>query len=388
MKRFKIKTAIIMTLSFLGFLFLALNSPSMEVREFDDNTELSQEQMVSYYKGKVIGIESEEVEDNYIRQVLKVRITEGRRVGESILVRHHSILDPDMSYRYSEEDSVVLSSMKNDKGEEIFNVFDYSRETGLFLVFAFFIIAILYFGRARGLGAILGLTFSIFVLIYYIVPNIVAGVNPVQVILVGVIIISGVSVFLAHGINRRTNVVWLSTVTTLLIAIFLSHFFIEITSLFGRGSDVAFSFQFGEYSYISLRGLFLAGLVIGVLGILTDVTSTQTAAIWEIKKANPDLSAKELYKRGTLVGREHIASLVNTLVLVYVGVSLPLFIIIMGVEHMPLWVILNSEPIAEEIVRAIIGSTSLILAVPISSFFASYFANILLEKEIEGKNEI
>ncbi len=372
MKNFKISTGAIIIFSLIGFFFLLLSSPNIEIEEPTNDI---QRESTSYYKGRVIDIESEEVKEEYITQEIKIEITEGEHLGENILVENKSMLDLDMSYMYEEGDSVILSSIE----EGVYHIVDYSRNKSVLLVFIIFILAILYFGRVRGLGAILGLTFSILVLIYYIVPNIVSGVNPVQVILIGVFIISGVSVFLAHGISKRTNVVWLSTVTTLLISILLSYFFIDMTSLFGRGSDVAFSFQFGEYSYISLRGLFLAGLMVGVLGILTDVTSTQTAAIWEIKDANPKLGVKELYRRGILVGREHIASLVNTLVLVYVGASLPLFIIIMGVEYMPLWVILNSEPIAEEIIRAIIGSISLILAVPISSFFASYFANKFYE---------
>ncbi len=375
MTKSKISSGIIIIFSLIAFFFLLIKSSNLETQSvFEDH---SYKEDISYYKGIVTEIEYERIEEDYITQEIKVEITSKERLGEIVSVSQEGILDLDMSHRYKRGDNIILSSIEG----EAFYIVDYSRNKGLFLLFILFIVAILYFGRIRGAGAILGLAFSVLVLIYYILPNILSGKSPVLVILIGVLVISGVSVFLAHGISKRTNVVYLSTMVTLIISILLSYFSIEIATLFGRGSDVAFSFQFGQYSDISLKGLFLAGLMIGILGILTDVTATQTAVIWEIKDANPKLTTKELYKKGLLVGREHIASLVNTLVLVYVGASFPLLIIITGADYMPLWVILNSEPIAEEIVRAIIGSISLILAVPISSFFASYFAVRLYEKK-------
>ena len=117
----------------------------------------------------------------------------------------------------------------------------------------------------------------------------------------------------------------------------------------------------------------LGGIIIGALGVLDDVTTGQTAAVDEIHKANPALGFKELYFRGLSVGHEHIASLVNTLALAYAGASLPLFLIFKVSNDIPFWVNLNSESIIEEVVRTFIGSSALILAVPISTFFAAYF---------------
>jgi uncharacterized membrane protein len=179
--------------------------------------------------------------------------------------------------------------------------------------------------------------------------------------------------FIAHGFNQRTKLSVLSTVLSLVLAVSLSYLFISLTQLFGLGQSDAFALQAGFLGNIDLRGLLLGGLIIALLGILDDVTTTQTAAIEELAKANPNLTKTELFLAGMSVGREHIASLINTLILVYVGASLPLFLLIVAATDQPLWVLLNSEYMAEEIVRALSGSVALILAVPISSVLAAGF---------------
>jgi uncharacterized membrane protein len=121
---------------------------------------------------------------------------------------------------------------------------------------------------------------------------------------------------------------------------------------------------------VNLRGLLLGGIVIGALGVLDDITTTQTAAINEIKRANPRMTRAQLYRSGLSIGREHIASLVNTLALAYAGASLPLLLLFWSDANAPWWVILNSESLVEEIVRTLVGSMTLTLAVPISTWFA------------------
>jgi uncharacterized membrane protein len=383
MRKDRIISFIIISISLVVFFFHVF-FPSGEKTEkkisLYDEQNFSYYEETSFYKGRVLKVEHEDIDYQSADQKLKVEILNNDFIGKEFLVDNRAVLDIDKSHIFKEGDDVLLTT--TDK--RTFYVGDHLRQNGLILALFIFIATILYFGRMRGIGAIFGLGFSFLVLIYYIIPRIISGEEIIKVTLIGILIISGVSIFLAHGISRKANVIWLSAVVTLLVAIFLSHFFVETTNLFGRGSDVDFSFSFGEYSHISLKGLLFAGLVIGVFGVITDVVSTQTAAIWQIKRANPNLGRKELYQRGILVGREHIASLVNTLILVYVGASLPLFIIVMGIEHTPLWVMINGEIIAEEVIRAITGSVSLILGVPISSFFASYFVSKQKEEALEN----
>jgi uncharacterized membrane protein len=177
--------------------------------------------------------------------------------------------------------------------------------------------------------------------------------------------------FLAHGFNKQTTLAFGSTLITLIGAAILSVIFVSLTRLTGAGTEEAFYLQFGSLEKLNLQGLLLGGIMIGVLGVLDDITTGQTAAVYEIHKADPKLKLADLYKRGINVGKEHIASLVNTLVLAYAGASLPLFLIFNLNDSIPLWVNLNSEFIIEEIIRTLVGSTALVLAVPISTFIAA-----------------
>lgn len=138
--------------------------------------------------------------------------------------------------------------------------------------------------------------------------------------------------------------------------------------LFGFGSEDALVLAYGQFSGLNFQGLLLAGILIGALGVLDDITTTQIAAIDEIYKANPAMTRKELKKRSMSVGREHITSLVNTIALAYVGVSLPL-LLMFTVSSVPFWTLINSELVVEELARTLIGSAALILAVSISTYF-------------------
>ncbi len=336
------------------------------------------ENQEEFIRAKVINIVDEGgemIEGGYLltTQLIKARITKGEDKGKIINFNNEGIKELDRLKQLENNQKIVLLKLTREDNSVEYFLHDYDRSSSLIIVLIFFIALILYFGRKRGLGSILGLIFSIVVLILYIAPAIVAGQNPLQITLIGSFLIATGSLFLAHGFNRQTLLTWLSTIITLSIAIFLSHIFTNVSYLYGLGSEEALYLQFGQYAHINLRGLLLAGIVIGTLGILDDVTATQTAVIWELKKTNPNLKFKELYQKSLKVGREHIASLVNTLALAYAGAALPLFIILYVNKSVPLWLKINSEPIAEEIVRTIVGSSALILAVPIASALASYF---------------
>jgi uncharacterized membrane protein len=185
--------------------------------------------------------------------------------------------------------------------------------------------------------------------------------------------IAVISLYLAHGFSKRTSIAVASTVIAIVVSALLAILFVDLTKIAGLGSEEALYLQVANLGKINLKGLLLGGIIIGSLGVLDDITTAQTATVEEISAANNKLDFAELYRRGTSVGREHILSLINTLVLAYAGSSFPLFILIVRNTTEPLWVVLNSEPIVEEIVRTIVGSATLMFAVPISTVLAAYF---------------
>lgn len=258
--------------------------------------------------------------------------------------------------------------------EQTFLIADQVRlQPMLYLLLAFLAVVFLV-SRWRGLGALLGLAFSFLIIIYFIVPRIAAGDNPIMVAILGSLLIIPATFYPSHGFNRKTTIAVISTVLALLITGMLANFFIDFAKLTGLSSEEAGFLQVLNPDVANLRGLLLAGIIIGVLGVLDDVTVSQASIVKQLKRANPEFNTKELYLRAMQVGHDHISSMVNTLILVYAGAALPLLLLFNDAAR-PFLEIINLEIIAEEIVRTLVGSIGLILAVPITTWLAAWFVD-------------
>lgn len=309
-------------------------------------------------------------------QILEVKILTGKNRGEIFIIDHgKNSTIKDYQKVKSGEEIIVLLGKKGDK--DAYLITDKFRLPSVLLIAIGFFALVIYLAKFKGASSIIGMIISLLILLKFIVPSIAYGKDPVVISLTGAMAIVFISIFLAHGFNKRTGIAVVSTFLTLLISVLLSYLFVELSKLSGSGSEDAYSLQFGTFAGINLKGLLLGGIIIGTLGVLDDITTAQSAAVDEISRANPNLTYKELYNRGLSIGREHIVSLVNTLILAYAGASLPIFFLfsVLG-NAQPLWVTLNSEFIVEEVIRALVGSTALILAVPITTIIAaSFFEN-------------
>ena len=188
-----------------------------------------------------------------------------------------------------------------------------------------------------------------------------------------------VALYLAHGINARTTTAVLGTVGALFITGVLAWIFVTGTHLTGLASEES-GLLAASLSGVSLKGLLLGGIVIGSLGVLDDVTVTQASAVWELHQANPSYGFSRLYAAGLRIGRDHIASTVNTLVMAYAGASLPL-LVLFTLSSRQLGDVLTSEILAQEIVRTLVGSIGLISAVPITTALAAFVADRSIHRE-------
>jgi len=270
-------------------------------------------------------------------------------------------------------EKVVVLQTEAFVGETRYIVIDkYRLPAVTWLLALFFLSAVIFAGR-KGITSVLGLAASLAVLLSYTVPSIIAGHSPFFVATVSAFVIAFLSITIAHGFTRQTGIALVSTLVSLVLSLGLAHLFVLGAKLFGLGTEDAYTLSLAGLGGIDLRGLLLAGIVIGVLGVLDDVTTTQTATIQQIARVSRQ-SFSQLFKAGMSVGREHIVSLVNTLALAYVGASLPLLLLFSFNESQtPYWVLLNGQMIMEEVIRTLVGSTALILAVPISTIFAAWF---------------
>lgn len=236
------------------------------------------------------------------------------------------------------------------------------------ILFAVLTVAV---GAMRGGFALLGLAFTLLVLFGFILPQILAGQDPVTITILGSIAILGVNMHLTHGWNKATFYSFLSTGAGLALVWFFATAFVWFAQLSGVASEEA-SLLFLTVDTIQLpTGLLLAGIILGAVGVLDDIAITQSESVQELKRTDPNLTQKELFLKAMNIGRHHIASVVNTLVLAYAGVALPIFLLFFLREDLSVWRFVNEELVAEEIIRTLAGTITLILLVPISTWMAT-----------------
>lgn len=329
-----------------------------------------------YFVGEILSVEPGRQEEllGAFRQFLNVQvlIRSGELQDKEIVIEDEDRFAGDSAQWPQPGDQVVVVRIWNNEQEFFYRIDDHYRLPALGWIFAVFLALVIFFGRKKGLGAIVGLSISVLILRYYVIPRLMSGESPALTTFIGSLLIVLFSTVCAHGFMKRTYVALGSTLITLSLSVLFAQVFVRMARLFGAGSEEAFYLQMSGVANFNLQGLLLGGIIIGMLGILDDVTTAQSAAVEEIQKANTSFSFRELYRRGISVGKEHIASLVNTLVLAYVGASLPLFMLfVINSAQVPAWVLLNGEFIAEEVVRALAGSVALVLAVPISTMLAA-----------------
>jgi uncharacterized membrane protein len=252
---------------------------------------------------------------------------------------------------------------------ERYQYVDHDRGRPLLILAAIFAVAVVVLSRWRGLAALGALGVTAITLTQFILPAILKGSNPLLVAVVGGSVIMVIALYLTHGINAQSSVALAGTIAALGLTAFLGWAFVKFCDLSGIASDGASALK-AYVPDIDLAGLLVAGIVIGALGVLDDVTVTQASAVWELSAANPAAGRAALFGAGLRIGRAHVASVVNTLVLAYAGAALPILMVfaISGTQSNYL---ISTEQVAIEVVRGLVGSLGIIAAVPLTTALAA-----------------
>lgn len=342
-------------------------------------TTLAQEEALDfpedeYFKAKITQIIDEgEVESEFgainLYQDLELEILTGEKKGDVIQMTHGGEFSLQESQKVKEGQKVSLSKTYAYDGIAYYINEPYRLNRVIYFLVGFFVLAFALAGW-RGLASLGGLAISLFIIIRWTLPQILEGKNPFLISFITTVVIAVSTLYLAHGFKRRTTIALIGTLATVLIALLLAVFGVEFIGLQGTGTDEAFSLQFAGLGDLNLRGLLLGGMIIGTLGVLDDVTTTQAATVEQLHEANPKMTRQKLWKRSMEVGKEHIISIINTLVLAYAGGSLALLVLFYVNDQLPLWVILNNEALVEEMMRTLVGSSALLFAVPITTSLA------------------
>jgi len=275
---------------------------------------------------------------------------------------------------YKKGDKVLASAGKNIQGDDVFYIIDYIRRGHLYLLTFIFAAVIILIGRWKGLRALLSLIVSFLVIIKFIVPRILAGADPLTIGIIGSSIILILIIYITEGFSKKSHLAIFTVLICLFFTSWLSSVFTSLTKLTGLVHEEAMFLISGGYGNINFKGLLLTAILIGTLGILDDVVISQMEAVEQIRKANPKLAKKKIFKMAYKVGNSHLGAVVNTLFLAYVGASLPL-LLLFSLKQPPFLnfsQVINSEIIATEIVRTLVGSISLALAVPVATVLGVY----------------
>jgi uncharacterized membrane protein len=268
---------------------------------------------------------------------------------------------------------LVMISNRADTGELVTYFIDFERSQSLAWLFAAFIFVSVLISGWKGVRGLIGILFSLAVIIFFIIPQILAGNDPVLVSILGGFVFLSVSMYLVYGWTLKTHSAVVGILISMFITGLLAVFFIDLARLTGFGNESALFLVQQTSQPISLRGLLLAGILIGALGVLDDLVISQASAVFELHAANTGLELPQLYQRAMNIGRDHVASTVNTLVLAYAGAALPM-LLLFSLNSGDFGMLANMSMVAEEIVRTLVGSIGLFLAVPLTTFLASLLA--------------
>jgi uncharacterized membrane protein len=352
-------------LIFSGSPVIAQKSPTPQKQEF--------------YKAKVIKVIDEKVKTvdsvKNVYQKIQVQLLDGPDKGKSVIIESglNSTLSP--SQIVTNNETVVLTKIAAPGQKAMYQVYDIYRINEILYLFLGFVLVVILIAGWKGLGSIVGLAISMSIIFFFVVPQILGGADPLLTSIYGSLAILLLTTYLAHGVSKQTSVALLSTFIVLMLTAWLSSLFVNLTHLSGFTEETS-SLQFGSTSNISVKGLLLGGIIIGTLGALNDITTTQAAAVFELAATDIKLTFRHLFAKSFSIGREHVVSMVNTLVLAYAGSALALFLfIILNPLKLPVWVMINSEDISDEIVRTLAGSMGLVLVIPIVTLLAVLVCN-------------
>lgn len=356
-------------------LFVLVFIPILVSAQTANNEKLLNDQI---FKAKVIKIIEEK---NIIRQdgsktlqqnLLLLGLEEEWKDKE---FEHKGISEMDVANAnaYKVGDDVLVNEVKSIDGITDYFVIDFVRSSYLYWLVFIFAFVIIIIGKIKGLKSLVSLFLSFFIIIKFIIPQIINGSNPLLVGVSGSLIILAIIIYFTEGWNRKSHISVISVFFSLLATFILSWIFTNLTRLTGLAQEESVFLLGLNNGTIDFRGLLLTGILIGTIGVLDDVIVGQVEMVKQIKKANQNLTNKQVYKAAFEVGNTHLGAIINTLFLTYVGASLPLLLIfyVNPTGNTSFMQVINNEMIATEIVRTLVGSIGVALSIPISTFLAT-----------------
>lgn len=366
------KRLIIFVILCLSFFNVALQAQS----EYQEPT---------LYKGEIIEIISEEDSSiqtsggEYYRrtQLLKVELLDKEKKGEIIEIKNN--IDEIMAYtlEVEEGDDIYVFFEYDEEGNELVaHIHEFRRDKDIYVLAGVFVVLMIIVGGIKGIKSLITLGLTV-VGIYYLLNGIVSGGNPIFLSIVVSLVLTIMTMFLVAGFNLKAISAIIGTIGGVIIAGLIALLVSNTSNLTGLGTQEAQMLVYSDHPVaFNIHGILFASILLGTLGAVMDVCMSIASAINEVTEANPLMSAMDLFKSGMNIGRDVMGTMVNTLILAYVGTSVFLILIFM-VNDISYVDIINMDLVATEVVRAVSGTIGLICAIPLTAFVSS-----TLEKKV------
>ena len=331
------------------------------------------------YKGTIIEVVSEEdssIETSggeYYRrtQILKVELLDKEKEGDIIEIVNN--IDEIMAYtlEVEEGDDIYVFFEYDEEGNEIAaHIHEFRRDKDIYILAGIFVALMIIVGGIKGIKSLVTLGLTV-VGVYYLLNGIVSGGNPIFLSIVVSFVLTIVTMFLVAGFNLKAISAIVGTIGGVIIAGLIALLVSNTANLTGLGTTEAQMLVYSDHPVaFNIHGILFASILLGTLGAVMDVCMSIASAINEVTEANPLMSSMDLFKSGMNIGRDVMGTMVNTLILAYVGTSVFLILIFM-VNNISYVDIINMDLVATEVVRAISGTIGLICAIPITAFVSS-----------------
>ena len=364
------------------FILIILTTPLLNIHATEvseiipDKQTVIKAQVLEIIKQEMIPVPGTDAQHN--NQTIKIKILEGEEKGKEMT------LDNDYLNLKVGEKFYLKHTRNSIDGIDYYNVDEPYRLPQLLFLVGLFLIAVFVFGGIQGVRGIISLVGSFLLILYVLLPGILHGYSPLLVTVTVSSLIIIVGSYITHGINKTTSSAVLGMIATVSFTGLLAYWSVHLTRLSGFGSEEVVYLNINAGGNIDVVGLLLGGIMIGLLGVLYDVAIGQAISVEELLRIAPHISKKIIYQRAIRIGREHIGALVNTLAIAYVGTSLPLLLLFSQSTSENPWITINREIFSTEIVRTMIGSIGLILAVPITTMVSVY----MLTKHLKSNTHV
>lgn len=302
-------------------------------------------------------------------QILLIKVQEGTYNGQLLEIDYglRQIRPPGLSFRPGDQLMVTVGQQPDGTITGYFT--DYVRSQSLLWLFGTFVVFSVAISGWKGIRSLIAMCISLIVIVYFVIPQILAGKDPVLISISGAFILMTATLYITYGWTLKTHAAVTGTLISLIVTGLLANFFVTLTRLTGFGSEDALFLIQQSQSTINMRGLVLGGMLIGALGVLDDLVITQASAVFELYNSDPEQGVKKLFRSAMRIGQDHVAATVNTLVLAYAGAALPT-LLLFTISGEQFAYLINFEFVTEEIVRTLVGSLGLIAAVPITTLLA------------------